>query len=273
MKKLPPIKPRRLASHSAPALRRRTVLPNLPLYAVSDENIDCQRLGMDWLWFEKNTVPHGWMKTDAKSWSHENRWLASRAGVDDDALLELLRRDPRYFASPTVVARIFRWKLDLLRAQIHYPGADSGTENKAATKRADKARDKLKQLAHAICFVTGSGNQQVWSLPRIRRDYLEALAKVHTVRAALSRLPSVSQSDIKRLAAAEELAPRFVADISASDSKVRSIAHAILADRYGRDEETLRRQVRLALKLPPEKPRRRIEVVTKPGSILTNQRA
>lgn len=241
MKKLPPLRPRRSASRSEPVTRRRIVLAKLPLYEVPDENIDCQRLGMDWLWFEQSTSPHAWMNCSVEHWSEENRWLASRAGVDDEALIELLRRDPRYLGSPTVLARIFRWKLDVLRAQVHHPGGDSSDESKAANAKARTARAKLKALAQTVCFVTGRGNQQKWKLPIVRREYRSVLAAVDGVRAALSQLSAVSPSDVQQIAADWKLDGDFVVEISVNPRRREGIAYSVLGRRYGISPERMRK--------------------------------
>src|SRR5262249_5740287 len=134
------------------------------------------------------------LKRAVSAWHARNTKLARRAHRDDRALVELVRRDPRYLSADLLVLKVFHWKLltvlgeRRMRRVFEDPGKAHLEEEILKNDqshpgvRAADAKKNLRELASAIRFVTGKGNRN-WTDPlAVLFDYEQKVAKLRKAR-------------------------------------------------------------------------------------------
>lgn len=93
--------------------------------------------------------------TTEEEWRDVAAELAARAETDDDALFELIERDPRYLASELVIARILEWRIRVVLSRY----ARGSTEARAERPKVSaKHLAKLKAVGAAIRSSGRSGS-------------------------------------------------------------------------------------------------------------------
>jgi hypothetical protein len=89
------------------------------------------------------------------TWRLSAEDLVSRAHDDDDALLRLIERDPRFLASELVIAKVLEWRLQVILSRYV-----RGSRKQAGKKPivSETAIQKLESLADAIVSTGTSGS-------------------------------------------------------------------------------------------------------------------
>ncbi len=103
----------------------------------------------------KRDTDGGDMPSSWEEWTRRATTLAAEAAHDDDALIKLVEHDPRFLCSQLVVARVMRW-----RAQVVLTRYVRGSDEHAAMlpAAAKYAKRMLKKLAAAIAATGRSGS-------------------------------------------------------------------------------------------------------------------
>jgi len=92
----------------------------------------------------------------AAEWRKVAADLVAHAEDDDEKLFELVERDPRYLASPLVIARVLEW-----RARVVLSRYTRGTSAKRAAEKPNvdfDSQEKLNRLGSAISSSGRSGS-------------------------------------------------------------------------------------------------------------------
>jgi len=138
--------------------------------------------------------PLGKQKAKKKSAADERRsmWLAENrrlAGIAiaggpaaDDALLDLIRRDPRYVSSELVFVRMIGWQLDVLLGNRRT--LESNKDRDRRTDRKSIAEKSLVRMGNALKASSGKGNRE-WRDPS---EILSAARQLESVATEISRL-------------------------------------------------------------------------------------
>lgn len=182
------------------------------------------------------------LKDDLAGWQAENVRLACRVRErdDDEALIQLVRRDPRYVGTDLVAAKVLLWKLQVVHGMAHV--------RRGATRvrrTAERARQNLARLASAITFVTGRGNQTFMNHHLLLLDFENAVEAVEAVAAMIS----AGKSNVQ-IAKATELAESIIEQIRRFPRRLTQHAEEVTLDQYPPvfDVDQLRRMLRDARK-------------------------
>jgi len=173
--------------------------PPLPLPEVVDLPVPTRlRTQLKSLWLVlrddiSEVSQHRLLQSTVEEWTKGNARLASKAlDGDDDALIDLVRADPRYLGSELLTAKVWLWRLtvayDTKRLAKH-PNTTSakGTPTKRQHQRAGEAKAKLERLGKAISFVLGGGNRLWTDLDQLLNDYEFNLAAVEKAKALIQQ--------------------------------------------------------------------------------------
>jgi Zn ribbon nucleic-acid-binding protein len=157
------------------------------------------------------------------SWEERNVHLAQCVICgDDDALVELVRRDPRYLGTELVAAKVLLWKLQVVHGAKH--SRRGASRHRTA---GEAARRKLDKLAAAVRVVTGRGNKMFVGHLRLLRDYEDALDRVRCV----IKQHDEGASD-KKIARAVKLDKNIVDKIIRKRRQVNQHAEELTLDVY-----------------------------------------
>lgn len=153
-----------------------SVLPMLPLLPLDSPAKLFGELKSMWeLLNVDGDFHHPWLRQPEEEWVCETRELVDRVnGGDDDALIKLIERDPRYLGFPVVIAKIVRWKLHIVYARRAIPRTND--EAGIATRRlvdgrAATAGVMLGKLSRAIVFTEGEGRHGDFNRRHLLSEY------------------------------------------------------------------------------------------------------
>jgi hypothetical protein len=185
-------------------------------------------------------VGDSWTKEGPKRWSERNARLAGQAeGGDDEALFELLTRDPRVAQSAFVAIKILMWQFLQLAGRAH-PGAPP---------EAKRAGQKLARLGQAIRHRRWGGRiydpfQLALAADRALEQVEIALAGIH------DPLRRHRPHPLSAIAQASGLTVPQVAALRANPRARARVAYEVAASKIGLSYERFRKL------LPRRRPRR-----------------
>lgn len=152
----------------ASAKLRATIMMQLAALRGDGIGLLVDDIGQSW------RADDGWrlVESNIARWHRENVALARRAIADDDeALMTLLRRDPRYLGTELVAAKAFLWRLQILYGLSHV----LRDAERAVGARGQAAAKKRDELAAAIGFTTGRGNKKFINYTQLLVEFEGAL--------------------------------------------------------------------------------------------------
>lgn len=164
------------------------------------------------------------LKSDIDAWQAENARLAQRVLLDDDdeALMNLVRRDPRYLGTEIVAGKALLWKLQVVHGLSH---ARRGALRHRST--AEIARKNLERLGATLAFVTGRGNQQFMNHHLLLLNFEECLAAVQESATMIA-----SGESTAKIAKVTKLPVSEIEKIRAFPRKMKEHAERLTLERY-----------------------------------------
>lgn len=235
-----------------------SVLPSLPLFPLALPEKLLGELTLFWKLLDVDgDFHHPWMKQAKDEWLSENEALVAKVnGGDDEALIKLIERDPRYLGFPIVLAKIMRWKLDIVYARRSIPRARDGygPETRAMVDSKSATADTmLRKLSQAITFTEGEGRHGDFNRRHLLSEYTAIQRRVEKAAQLLpesraGRLPAASA--LRTVAAQVGLAEEDVHSLAVAPRKTQDLVMRILAAKYGLSIERIRTLVRESKQAP-----------------------
>lgn len=236
------------------------------------------QIAMQWKALDSSDGIHRLLDSGTVEWQAGNVRLAERASAhdDNDALLQLVGRDPRYLGTELVQAKIALWRLQivyqnrripLLRKEDDAPTATSASPSLRAalpgstptapvvsratakmSKRAQAARKLLLQLGAKLGYIAGSRRREYIDPRELARQHLVNTRRIEKARPLLPKL-SVSVATVASVADLPEEYIRLLRDDPRySSSSAATQSRLATAWDYGLSEERIRACLRDARK-------------------------
>jgi hypothetical protein len=175
-----------------------------------------------------------------KDWKQTCADLVQRAidDNDDDALIELVKRDVRYLGTELVMSKALLWKLQVIHGAAH-------KRKGASRQKSEVARTNLEKLSKAIAYVTGRGNVGYVLFPTLLRIHDDSL---ENVRKASAMLASKRPATDAVIANATGLSPRIVERLRRFPKQIVQCAEEATVEEFssGFSVERLRTLIREA---------------------------
>lgn len=225
-----------------------------------------QRIEMMWRMFysDPRHDPHYWTEQhlsrrarktrkarhhfdSTSEWKRHIDELVAQAEMDDDALFELIRLDPRYLATDLVSAKVMLWQLQVLLGKKRCAG------ERSFASRADEAKEKLQRLGKALSFGTGQGTKSWFSPFELLNQYNLVREGVERASELISGPSSMREPrNIIRKAGLPSGCESAIRDLIAKPSSIAPVTRRILAALYGIAVATLDTYLARANKLSSE---------------------
>jgi hypothetical protein len=218
---------------------------------------------------------HRLLLRSAEDWRDANEELVEKVNQgDDEALIELVKRDPRYLASSKLVAKVAGWKLDVIhgsrdnnigRHRQEGKTDEAARESRANAKkrrieRATTARRCLDQLAAAIAHVTGVGNRVWIRVSSLHNEFEYCVRVLEEVKCRISK-PNFDWEGLDEGAFHEfckdaDIDQKWIKQLIANPKRVRGLAEDMMMADYLLSRPNLRKLLRKATKLGQGSPAR-----------------
>lgn len=228
------------------------ILPMLPLFPLDTPTKVLNELKLFWKLLDVDgDFDHPWLRQPRDEWLRETQELVELVnGGDDEALIKLIERDPRYLGFPVVLAKVLCWKLDIVysRRSIPRPKDETGSATRRQVDtRAATADLMLKKLSRAIVFTEGEGRHGDFNRRHLLSEYTAIQRRVAEAAKLLpesrsGRRPEASV--LQSIAAQVGLSEENVRELSTAPRKKQDLVMRILADECGLSAERIRALVR-----------------------------